>query len=257
MKRKVLAVGLSIVLALSMSLTAFATESTDSDNVSPDTENVSPGTNNGGSSSSSSSTAAPAPSVATPSNPKPVAAVVAETKAGAAIKPAAIQVAIKSADGAVKAVTLDKVVATKQQEVVKAVESIAVIAASISPMASVAEQSQAAAQVVAQVSALMTAAPTEFFAKTVEALAVMKGADVAVNNCGTVKTAAVAKDAFGNTIASAGVIKNVTSGALVLLMSINADGTIEYVEGVVDPVTGAVVGAFQGTPTVITVLVLA
>ena len=44
---------------------------------------------------------------------------------------------------------------------------------------------------------------------------------------------------------------------MIMLMSINADGTIEYVEGIVDPVTGAVMGAFQGTPAVITVLVLA
>lgn len=78
-----------------------------------------------------------------------------------------------------------------------------------------------------------------------------------VNTMGTVKTAAVAKDASGNTIASAGVIKNVTSGALVMLMSVNEDGTIEYVEGVVDPVTGVVMGAFTGTPALITVLVLA
>jgi hypothetical protein len=78
-----------------------------------------------------------------------------------------------------------------------------------------------------------------------------------VNDMGTVKTAATAKDAYGNTIASAGVIKNVTSGALILLMSVNADGTVEYVEGVVDPITGSVLGAFQGTPSVITVLVLA
>ena len=48
-----------------------------------------------------------------------------------------------------------------------------------------------------------------------------------------------------------------TSGALILLMSVNADGTIEYVEGIVDPVTGAVLGAFQGVPSTITVLVLA
>lgn len=78
-----------------------------------------------------------------------------------------------------------------------------------------------------------------------------------VNNMGTIKTAATATDVFGNVIASAGVVKNVTSQALILLMSVNADGTIEYVEGVVDPVTGAVVGAFKGVPTVITVLVLA
>ncbi len=40
-------------------------------------------------------------------------------------------------------------------------------------------------------------------------------------------------------------------------MSVNADGTIEYVEGVVDPVTGAVFGAFKGMPVTLTVLVLA
>ena len=113
------------------------------------------------------------------------------------------------------------------------------------------------AQAVATVQALMTTAPTPFFAQTVEALAAMKGSSVVVNDCGTVKTAAVVKDTLGNNVASAGVIRNVTSGALIMLMSVNADGTIEYVEGVVDPVTGAVIGAFKGVPAVITVLVLA
>ena len=98
---------------------------------------------------------------------------------------------------------------------------------------------------------------TEFFTKTVAAISEMKGSAMVVNNMGTIKTAATATDVFGNVIASAGVVDHVTSGALVLLMSVNADGTIEYVEGVVDPVTGVVLGAFKGTPSVITVLVLA
>ncbi len=247
MKKKFIAAVLALTLTLSMSFTAMAASSTTSDNSSSG-------------SSSQEETPAPAPSrpaAATPSNPKPVAAVVAETKAGAAIRPAAIQVAIASPNGTVSAITLDKVVATKQQEVAQAVASIAAIAANITPASSAAEQTQAATQIVAQVSALLTQAPSPVFQQTVEQLAATKGADIAVNNCGTVKTAAVASDALGNNIASAGVVKNVTNGALIMLMSVNADGTIEYVEGIVDPVTGAVLGAFKGVPSVITVLVLA
>ncbi len=247
MKKKFIAAVLALTLTLSMSFTAMAASSTTSDNSS-----------SGSSSQEETSTPAPAPSrpaAATSSNPKPVAAIVAETKAGAAIRPAAIQVAIASPNGTVSAITLDKVVATKQQEVAQAVASIAAIAANITPASSAAEQTQAATQIVAQVSALLTQAPSPVFQQTVEQLAATKGADIAVNNCGTVKTAAVASD--GNNIASAGVVKNVTNGALIMLMSVNADGTIEYVEGIVDPVTGAVLGAFKGVPSVITVLVLA
>lgn len=225
MKKKLIAVGLSLVLTLSMSFTAMAaSSSTDS---------------NSGNQGGSSSSAPAASTAATPSNPKPVAAVVSEKQAGEEVQAAAVQVSIASSDGTVSAVTLDKVVNDTQSTLTTAV-------ATSSP-----------AQAVATVQALMTTAPTPFFAQTVEALATMKGSSVVVNDCGTVKTAAVAKDSMGNNIASAGVIKNVTSGALIMLMSVNADGTIEYVEGVVDPVTGAVIGAFKGVPAVITVLVLA
>lgn len=255
MKKRLIATVLSLVLTMSMSATALAASSTTSGNSSSSTSSNSSSSSE--ESSSSSTTTASRPAVATPSNPKPVTAVVAETKAGAAIAPAAIQVAIASPSGTVAPVTLDKVVETKQQEVVQAVASIAAIAANIAPTASAAEQTQAATQIVAQVSALLTQAPSPVFQQTVEHLAATKGANIAVNNCGTVKTAAVASDALGNNIASAGIVKNVTSGALIMLMSVNADGTIEYVEGIVDPVTGAVLGAFQGVPSVITVLVLA
>lgn len=245
MKKRVIAVVLSLVLTMSMSFTALAASSS-SDSNSGDQ-----------SGSSSSSTSAPASSVATPSNPKPVAAVVNETKAGEEIPTAAIQVAVASPNGTATAVTLDVVVEEKQVAVVQAVAQIATITATVSPTASAVEQQAAAAQVVQKVSELLTQAPSPQFQETVKALATMKGADVAVNNMGTVKTAAVAKDALGNTIASAGKIQHVTAGALVMLMSVNADGTIEYVEGVVDPVTGEILGAFQGTPAVITVMVLA
>lgn len=253
MKKRFIATVLSLVLTLSMSFTAMAASSTTSNNSSSEGGSSSSTSSSEGGSSSSTS----APAVATPSNPKPVAAVVAETKAGAPIAPAAIQVAVASPSGTVTPITLDKVVETKQQEVVQAVASIATITANIAPTASTAERTQAATQIVAQVSALLTQEPSPVFQQTVEQLAVIKGADITVNNCGTVKTAAVATAALGNNIASAGIVKNVTSSALIMLMSVNADGTVEYVEGVVDPVTGAVVGAFKGVPSVITVLVLA
>ncbi len=229
MKRRVVALALAAVLTMSMSMTAFAASSSTNNNSS---------TESGSSSSSSSSSSSASTTTA---KPQSVDKVVAKATAGAAIKPAAVQVAIPAADGTVKAVTLDKVVAQKQAEVVNTVAAVA------------ANGEQAAAQV----ATLLTAQASEQFTATVAALAETKGADMVVNNMGTVKTAATAKDALGNTIASAGVVKNVTSGALIMLMSINADGTIEYVEGIVDPVTGAVMGAFQGTPAVITVLVLA
>ena len=230
MKRRVVALALAAVLTMSMSMTAFAASSSTNNNSSTES-------NSSSSSSSSSSSAS-----TTTAKPQSVDKVVAKATAGAAIKPAAVQVAIPAADGTVKAVTLDKVVAQKQAEVVNTVAAVAA-----------ANGEQAAAQV----ATLLTAQASEQFTATVAALAETKGADMVVNNMGTVKTAATAKDALGNTIASAGVVKNVTSGALIMLMSINADGTIEYVEGIVDPVTGAVMGAFQGTPAVITVLVLA
>lgn len=230
MKKRVVALALAAVLTLSMSMTAFA----DSSNTS----------NNSGNQEETTTSAPAKSNVATPSNPKPVDTVVKQTKAGAAIKPAAVRLAVPSADGSVKAVTLDKVVAEKQ----------AVVKTTVAQLAAVSGQDDAVA---VQMSAILTTAPTEFFAKTVVALSEMKGSEMVVNNMATVKTAAVAQDAFGNNIASAGVVKDVTSGALVMLMSVNADGTIEYVEGVVDPVTGAVVGAFKGVPAIITVLVLA
>lgn len=226
MKRKVLALGLALVMCLSVSMTAFAASSSTSSNSG----------NNGGSSSEQQTTQTKAES------PKPVQQVVSKAAAGAEIAPTAVTVAVQAEDGAVKAVTLDKVIDSKKEEITNVVASTAAAPAE---------------QAAETINNILSAPASDFFCETVKALAEIKGSDMVVNNCGTIKTAAVAKDAFGNTIASAGVVKNVTSGALIMLMSVNADGTIEYVEGVVDPVTGAVVGAFQGTPSVITVLVLA
>lgn len=227
MRKKVLAVGLALVMCLSMSMTAFAASSSTS--------------SNSGDAKEETTSSAPANKAETP---KPVEKVVNNTPAGGAIAPKAVTVAIPSADGSVKAVTLDTVVESKKAEVVKVVASLASTAAPTE-------------QIAASVNSILSAPASETFTATVQALAEIKGSDMVVNNCGTVNTAAVAKDALGNTIASAGKIKNVTSAALIMLMSVNADGTIEYVEGIVDPLTGVVLGAFKGTPSVITVLVLA
>ena len=201
MKKRFLSLGLAVVLTLSMSLTAFAAES--------------------------STTAANSSQGVT----------VEKATAGQEVKAESVKVAVVADNGTVTAVALPTVVENVTSTLVTA--------------------SATPATAVATVESVLTTPATEFFTKTVAAISEMKGSAMVVNNMGTIKTAATATDVFGNVIASAGVVDHVTSGALVLLMSVNADGTIEYVEGVVDPVTGVVLGAFKGTPTVITVLVLA
>ena len=201
MKKRFLSLGLAVVLTLSMSLTAFAAES--------------------------STTAANSSQGAT----------VEKAQPGQEVKAESVKVAVVAENGTVSAVALPEVVNNV---------STTLVTASATPETAV-----------ATVESVLTTPATEFFTKTVAAISEIKGSAMVVNNMGTIKTAATAQDVFGNVIASAGVVEHVTSGALVLLMSVNADGTIEYVEGVVDPVTGAVVGAFKGVPTVITVLVLA
>lgn len=231
MKKKLIAMGLVVVLTLSMSFTALAANKSSSTGGNSSSHKHSSSSSSSDESSSSSSGTA---SQSTSTNNE---TTVEKAAPGGKVAAGTVKVAVVGADGTVSATTLDDVVSAAQTVI-----------------ASSAVSTQ---QAVATVQALMTTAPTEFFAQTVEALAAMKGTSMVVNNCGTVKTVAVAADALGNNIASAGVIKNVTSGSLVMLMSVNADGTVEYVEGVVDPVTGAVIGAFKGIPTVITVLVLA
>ena len=75
-------------------------------------------------------------------------------------------------------------------------------------------------------------------------------------NAGGYKVTALAPGADGRTVASVGIVKGVTKYAFVLLISVNADGTTEIVEGTVDPVTLQVMGAFKGTPRTITVSVV-
>ena len=231
MKKKLTAIVLVAALTLSMSFTALAgASSSSSGGHSSSSHKGSSSSSSDGSSSSSSSTASTSVS---PDKETTVAKAVPGGKVAAKT----VKVAMADADGKVSATTLDKVISSTQSVIVSSAMT---------------EQ-----QAAVTVQAIMTTPPTEFFVQTVEALAAMKGTSMVVNNCGTIKTKAVATDINGKHIASAGVIKNVTSGCLIMLMSVDEDGTVEYVEGVVDPVTGAVLGAFDGIPVVITVLVLA
>lgn len=226
MKKKVVALGLAVVLSVSMSLTSFAagSSSTGSNSSTVSGNTVSSNSESSGSSSSAS-------------RPSSVATTVEKALPGGAVAPSTVKVAVVDANGQVSAVSLDTVVAATKQNIV-------------------ASATTAQGAVVA-VQSLLTKAASPIFMQTVAALAEIKGSSMVVNNMGTLKTAAIAQDALGNTIAAAGYVKNVTAGSLVMLMSVNADGTVEYVEGVVDPVTGLIMGVFQGTPSVITVLVLA
>lgn len=226
MKKKVLALGLALVMCMPLSVTAYAASSSTTSNSGNQTQTTQ----------------------SAKETPKPVAEVVNATPAGGTVKPENVVLVIPGGDGTVGTTTLGDVVESKRHEV-KAVVTAVVTAATA--------QTANAAQVQASVNGMLTGTASPQFTATVVALAEMKGGSMVVNNMGSVKTAAVAKDALGNTIASAGVVRYVTGGSLVMLMSINVDGSIEYVEGVVDPVTGAVMGAFQGTPAIITVLVLA
>lgn len=172
----------------------------------------------------------------TTSNNSGNAGVAVEVAApGAVVNTDTVSVAVATATGEAKAVTLTEYVETAEETVVSIV----------------ADTTTAGGDAGAAVSNLMTSAATPMFQATINALNGKAG----INNCGTVKTAAVAQDAFGNIIASAGKIEGVTSGSLVMLMSVNTDGAVEFVEGVVDPATGLILGAFQGTPKTITVLV--
>ena len=144
---------------------------------------------------------------------------------GAAVNTDTVRVAITRPDGTVAAVSLTEQVATARESVISLV----------------ATQTTSGSNAGLAVSKLMTTPATPMFRATINAL----GGNVGINDCGTVKTLAAAPDAFGNTIASAGLIPGVTAGSLVMLMSVNADGTVEFVEGLVDPVTGQVVGAFK------------
>ncbi|MCM1538739.1 MAG: hypothetical protein NC254_10105 [bacterium] len=178
---------------------------------------------------------ASAASSTTASNSGNAGVKVEQAAPGAVVNADTVEVAIVRGNGTVSAVSLTTYVEMTQT-------SVAFM---------VAAQSATGSNAGATVSALMTTPATPMFQATINAL----GGNAGINNCGTVKTLASARDAFGNTIASAGKITGVTNESLVMLTGVSADGTVEFVEGVCDPVTGQILGAFQGPPVTISVLV--
>ena len=102
------------------------------------------------------------------------------------------------------------------------------------------------------VSAVLTTPASEIFKATINVL----GGRIRTVNAGGYKVVAAAPGADGRTVASVGTVKGVTKYAFVILTSVNADGTVEIVEGTVDPVTLQVMGAFHGTPVTVTVSVI-
>lgn len=102
------------------------------------------------------------------------------------------------------------------------------------------------------VSSVLTSPASDIFKATINAL----GGNIKLVNAGGYKVTATAPDATGRTVASVGTVKGVTQYAFVVLTAVNADGSIEIVEGVVDPVSLQVMGIFNGTPVTVTVSVI-
>lgn len=212
MKKKILAVILSVTLCTMMAQTALAASSSTSGS-------------SGAASSSSSSESAGATSNQT--------SAAAETPATRGTENTdKVAVAIKNADGTVGTVNMTQY--TEQNN-----------AAVISAAAEAANPGEA-------VSAMMTTPASDVFKATINAL----GGKIRMVNAGGYKITAAAPGADGKIVASVGTVKGVTKYAFVVLISVNEDGTVEVVEGTVDPVTLQVMGSFTGTPRVITVSVV-
>lgn len=102
------------------------------------------------------------------------------------------------------------------------------------------------------VSSVLTAPASEIFKATINVL----NGKIRTVNAGGYKVVSAAPGTDGRTVASVGTVRGVTKYAFVILTSVNADGTVEIVEGTVDPVTLQVMGVFNGTPKTITVSVI-
>lgn len=144
-----------------------------------------------------------------------------------------VSVAIPNADGTVSSVNLT----TFTKEVGKTVIAIA---------------GTNAANPGEAVSAALTAPASDIFKKTINVL----GGKIDTVNAGGYKVVSSVPGTNGKTVASVGTVKGVTKYAFVILTSVNENGTVEIVEGTVDPVSLQVMGAFAGTPKAITVSVI-
>ena len=144
-----------------------------------------------------------------------------------------VSVAVANADGTVSTMNLTKYT----EQVSNAVVNVAA-ANSVNPGEAV--------------SAVLTTPASEVFKATIDVL----GGKIRTVNAGGYKVVSSAPGTDGRTVASVGTVRGVTKYAFVILTSVNADGTVEIVEGTVDPVTLQVMGVFNGTPKTITVSVI-
>ena len=144
-----------------------------------------------------------------------------------------VSIAVPNADGSVSRVNLTAFTA----EVSKTVVAVAA--------ANAANPGEA-------VSSVLSAPASEIFKATINVL----GGNIRTVNAGGYKVVSAAPAVDGRTVASVGTVKGVTKYAFVILTAVNADGTVEIVEGTVDPVTLQVMGVFRGTPKAITVSVI-
>lgn len=215
MRKKVLAVVLTIAMCTMMSSTVFAASSSSS-------------------SSSSSSGSGSESSGSTGSSNSKAPAVTEATKGN--INTDSVVVAVVQPDGSVSQVNLTQF--TRQV-------SDTVVTAALSSAASGANPGEA-------VSAILTSPASDIFKATINAL----GGNIRLVNTGGYQVVASTVDSTGKTVASVGTVKGVTKYAYVILTAVNADGTVEIVEGTVDPVTLQVMGAFSSVPATITVSVI-
>lgn len=215
MRKKALAVVLTIAMCTMMSSTVFAASSSSS-------------------SSSSSSGSGSESSGSTGSSNSKAPAVTEATKGN--INTDSVVVAVVQPDGSVSQVNLTQF--TRQV-------SDTVVTAALSSAASGANPGEA-------VSAILTSPASDIFKATINAL----GGNIRLVNTGGYRVVASTVDSTGKTVASVGTVKGVTKYAYVILTAVNADGTVEIVEGTVDPVTLQVMGAFSNVPATITVSVI-
>lgn len=223
MKKRILALALSAVLCTMTCETAFAASSSTSGSSS---------STSGSSGSASESSDAGESSESTVSSKAEVSIETPATRGTENTDNVAV--AIQNADGTVSTVNLTQYTAQTNNTVVAA----AAAAAGTNPGEAI--------------SAIMTTPASDLFKATINVL----GGNIRMVNAGGYKVSALAPGADGRIVASVGTVKGVTKYAFVILISVNEDGTVEIVEGTVDPVTLQVMGAFQGTPKTITVSVV-
>lgn len=102
------------------------------------------------------------------------------------------------------------------------------------------------------VSSVLTTPASERFIATINVL----GGNIKMVYTGGFSVKSTAPGLNGKTIASVGTVKGVTKYAFVVLTAVNADGSVEIVEGTVDPASLNVMGEFNGTPVTVTVSVI-